>query len=306
MIATLIIILFATTLAVALVQRTARNNAEIRRHYLRTLIIGSPKSERYIEELTLLSPQRAKRSAARLLASLSPLIYHLDAEPLERISRTLRLSDYLLFEARRSRGSKCAYYLLLSAKIPFSGSSTDQLHNFASSKNHLVRFYALLSTINADPKTALQHIATYHSQMTQFEISQIIAALRQGTIVVAYQPMLNSENHNLNMLAMAIVRHFGIDNAAAELHKIIAQSNVHELRREALYTLASLQLPLNTPSINQFVRHCPTLERQRFIRFLAGEGYSQRAMEFFASHHEREQLQSLINSYKIKIGCFQH
>ncbi len=290
-------------LTVAIREHRTRTESEIQHHYLETLLAGNIQSERYTLELERIASPQTKRVAAELISSLTPILYRYDPEPIERIAHSLHLSEYLLHEASRHRGVRCARLLALAARVPFSGGSLKRLQPFLLSEDRQVRFYALLATINADSSNAMRHIADYPAPMTQFELLQLVAVLRQGAIVVAYQPMLHSSSENLQMLGLAVVRHFAIDSAAQELRDMIRESRSAEIRREALYTLASMQLTLSTPVVVQFVRGLPHIERERFLRYAACEGYSQEALEPFVSHYDRDRIYSLINSYKIRIGC---
>ncbi len=296
--------LLATAIAIALHQRRAHNSAEIQRHYLNSILVGSPRSERYIEELTQLAGDQAKERAAELLAELSSIVYRLDPAPLERIATSLRLPEFLLRKASRSYGIRRSRYLWLFAQIPPWGARPEpHIAKLASSPDRMTRFWVLLSAINAERSSAMQLLAAFDSPMTPFEISQLILMLRHGSIVVAYQPMLRSSNANLQRFGLAIVRHFGIESAEQELHEIIAESTDPELRLEALYVTASMQLPLHSPSTTQFVRQMPSLERHRFLRHIATLGYSLQTIKLLTTYHEGEYFSSIINSYKIRIQC---
>lgn len=223
---------------------------------------------------------------------------------LDNISQSLHLSDFLVQQACNSRGLKLISNLTLLSKVPIAGSLSAKIAPLLDSKDRMVRFLALLTSINAEKDQTLHHIAKYPTTLTTFEISQLLSMLRQGSIAVAYQPMLWSESLNLNLLAMAVIKHFSIESAEQELRQIVDSHKEYHLRREALYTLASMQLTLYTVPIAQFVKRMPRLERQQLLRYVANEGYSQSVVNLFGSQHERQQLHSLINSYKIKIECF--
>ncbi|MFR9504244.1 MAG: hypothetical protein SNH73_07350 [Rikenellaceae bacterium] len=280
-----------------------RNKREIQHHYLQSLLMSDIHNERYIEQLALLSNHRTKVATAELLSELSPIIYRFDPEPFERIAQSLHLSDFLLEAAHRSHGATRAYTLSLFAQIPFSGHHIDQISQFSHSKNRMTRLFALMATINADRKGILKHIASYPDEMTPFEIAQLVAALSQGSYSVAYQPMLASDNLNTLLLGVAIVHNFGIESAESELRELFASKRSFTLRREIIYTLASMQLPIATPAIAQFLKAIPQIERRRFLRHITTEGYSQSTIEYFTNNYDTPYFQALINSYKIKIGC---
>ncbi|MFI3317532.1 MAG: hypothetical protein SNF93_08340 [Rikenellaceae bacterium] len=301
---TLIIIAFsAATAALLLGERQHRNLAQTQHHYLKMLLLGDLHSERYIEELSLLAGARTKMVAAQVVAELSPIIYRLDAQYIDGITRELHLSDFLIEKSRHARGAKQIYLLSMLSKIPLEHFDLELLEPYTHSKDRLIRLFALLATINADRKNILRHIASYPFCLNPFELSQLLAMLRQGALTVAYQPMLAFDSVNVKMVGIAVVRHFGIDEAEGELRKIIDLSDHKELRRQALYALASMRLLLCTPTIAQFVKGFSNLEHQRFLRYLACEGYAQGVIDFFAWQSEAQYLQSFINSHKVKIEC---
>lgn len=299
MVTILIIMLSLAALAVIRSERRGRNRAQIEHHYLQMLLLGDSQSERYIEELTLLSGRVARQSVADVIADLSPIIYRMDPQWLESVTRSLHLGDYLLDKTARRRGAARAIALSTFAKIPYLSVDIDRLVPYINSEDRMVRLFALLALINADRANAMRYIASYPSPLTPFELSQLIFYLRQGSMAVAYQPMLRCSNLNLNMLGVAVVCNFGIESAEEELREIIDKGDDFALRREALYTLGSMQLTLCTPSILLFVGKMPNIERRRFLRYIASEGYSHRVLRFFVTERESLPLMSFINSYKI-------
>lgn len=303
MITIIIILLSAVAITALRQERLHHNRNEIQHHYLQVLLVGNTQSERYIEELSTLSGNKNRQAAAEVVAELSHIIYKLDQHTLENITHSLHLTDFLLSQTKKSRGAERTKYLSIFSRIPLAPFDLKQLTPYTHSKDRMIRFYALMAIINADQKNIMFHIARYPAPMTPFEISQLISLLRLGSIAVAYQPMLQSESLNLNLLGVAIVQYFGIESAEHELRKIIDTHTDYSLRRESLYALASMQLLLCSPSICQFVRNMPRIDTQRFLRHIASEGYAQNTINFFVGQHERKYFHSLINSYKIKIEC---
>ncbi len=303
MITPYIIALFIAGSTLLRAQQIKKNRAQIEHHYLQMLLLADSQSERYIEEISRLAGNRTKRAAAEVIAELSPIIYRLDPQWLESTSRSLHLTEFLLHQTRKSRGFERALYLSIFSKIPLTPFDLKLLEPYYQSKNRMVQFYALMATINADRNNTLLHIAAYPNTLTPFETQQLLSMLRQGSMAVAHQPMLAAKNVNLNLLGLALVHHFAIESAEPELREIISSSDNYTLRREALYALSSMQMLLCTPSINHFVRNMPHIDNHRFIRHIASEGYSQSVVCFFLRQDEKQYFDSLINSYKIKIGC---
>ncbi|MFI3279293.1 MAG: hypothetical protein SNG49_06610 [Rikenellaceae bacterium] len=304
MISTIIILLSLSAIVALRQERLQRNKSEIQHHYLQMLLVGNNQSERYIEELSQLSGIKSKQAAAEVIAELSHIIYRLDAQALENITHSLHLTDFLLQQTSRSRGIERTKWLAIFSRVPLSDFDTKELLPYLRSKNRMESFYALMALINADQRNVMHHVAQYPTTMTQFEISQLLSLLRQGSIAVAFQPMLQSKNVNLNLLGVAVVQHFGVESAQGKLREIIASHHNFTLRLESLYALCSMQLMLCSPSIKEFVSRMPRIETRRFLRHIALEGYAQSVINFFTRKSERKYFNSLINSYKIKIECF--
>ncbi|MFR9523583.1 MAG: hypothetical protein SNH94_03320 [Rikenellaceae bacterium] len=301
---TITLLIALSIVAVIIRQRvTSLRKTEIEHHYLQMLLLGDSHSERYTEEVALLANTRVKIAAVESIANLSPIIYRLESQWLDSIARSLHLTEFMLHRTRKSRGAQLILSLSLFSRIPLSDLDLKEIAPYTNSKNRMVRFFALLTSINADQKNILKHIAAYPSPLTPFEISQLLGMLRQGSITVAYQPMLSANNENLKMLGLAVVRHFSIEGAERQLRDIIAHSHLYSLRREALYTLSSIELTLTTPSILRTVTQMSKIERLRFLRYIASEGYSLGTISFFSPTTDRKYFDSLINSYKIKIEC---
>ncbi|MFI3332264.1 MAG: hypothetical protein SNI51_03990 [Rikenellaceae bacterium] len=303
MVLSIISLLFVVAIGVAMQQRGERNCEQLRQHYLRLLLLGRGSGERYLDDLSHLSGSRAKRVAAEVVAHITPVIYRIDEEPLLHLNRTLRLSEYLLIEARGARGARRAQILSLLSLLPTDTLTKLHIKPFRCDENRMVRFFAMVTMINIDKDNLLHHVASFDSPLTPFELSYLVGLLRQGAIVVAYQPMLGSFSVNLNMLGLAVVRQFGVEDAEEMLCQIVERRESYHLRREALYTLASLQLSLDRFSLVTFVRSMSHDESQRFLRYVATMGYAQSVIDIFVSKYARPYFHSLINSYKIKIEC---
>lgn len=304
MVIPIIIGLSLSAVGVILKERHSRNHLELQRHYIESILLGGGEGERYLEHLSSLSSSDAKRAAAEVIATLGPIIYRLDQDQLVRISHSLHLCEFLLEQAANNRGVEREVAISQLAQIPSINISKQQLLPFQKDKDRMVHFFALLTIINIDKQNVLHHIASYPFHLTPFELSQLLDLLRRGSVGVAYQPMLSSSSQNLNILGLAIIREYGIESAEMQLRELLESSANRFVCQEILYTLASLQLTLCTPSISCFVKSMGQKARERFLRYVASRGYSQRVIDFFTTKAESQRFHALINSYKIKIECY--
>ncbi len=297
-----ILILSVSLLAVSL-HREGRLR-QLRQHYLQSILTPGDPSERYLDSISGLSSQCAKTAATEVITTLSGIIHKLECEQLTNISDSLHLTDYLLEKARKGRAGSRAQALAQLSLIPNDKITKEQIKPFLEDKNRMVRFFALLATINIDKNNLLHHIASYSWPLTQFEVSQLLNFMRRISPAIAYSPLLESQSYNLNLLGLATVREFGIESAELQLREMVESGHLDSLRCEALYTLAGLHCSISSYSIRNFLKQLSPLKRQRFLRFAASEGYSQRVIDLLADQGESGELHSLISSYKVKIGCY--
>ncbi len=303
MLTAVVILLLCAAVAVVWREFSYGRSVQIEEHYLRMLLLGDSGSERYVEHLMQLSGRRHRMAVAKVVSGLIPIIYRFDPRSLDNLNQKLSLSSYLLDEVARHVGKWRVHYMLLLSRLSVDSSNKHHLDMLLGDKNRMVSFFALLSRINSEPQEAMRHIAAYPRLMNHFELSYLLASLTWGSLTLAYQPMLGYNSENVRLLGLAVVRHFSIEGAEQQLRSIIAEDENHNLRREALYVLASMNLLLSTPNICSFVGGMGSLERRRFVRYIASVGYSQSVVDLFAASHDRQYFHSLVNSYKSEIRC---
>lgn len=121
----------------------------------------------------------------------------------------------------------------------------------------------------SDPSQALKTMAGYREPFTGFEVAEIMAMLRRGLFPVAYGPLLESPVRNLRVIGLNIVRQFGIEEAERALLRMVGNDPVSELCHEAIYTLASMHLPITRREIVRRVWSMDRGERKALCRRLA-------------------------------------
>lgn len=244
----------------------------------------------------------ARQALAEVLSRLAASTYGLDNRPLRKIVRDNGLEGYLLSRIRRTRGYRRAYYLLLLSRLPLDEGTAASVRRFTRSSNSYVGFYALMTQLAYDPALALRLIGGFARPFTVYEVSEVMATLRRGVLPVAYEPLLNSHDRNLQIVGLNIVRQFGIEEAERQLLKIV-RNGPEELAREAVYTLCALHRPLARHEIVGFVHRMRPADRKALLRSMAREGYSARAVGLLSPEPERVYYQSLVDSYKCRIVC---
>ena len=306
------IILIAILATVIMTQRVINSRdtaidkaSRLKKFYIRQVINRLQDESRIPTHI--IAKSRAERIAlCEAIYFVRSHTYGIDSSLLELTIDENRLENLLLCRIRYSTGYQPAHWLTLIGSIPLSSKSLQQLERLSYSRNHAVRISALISLITATPHTAIRRIAALPYRFSPLDISRIISLLRRGIIPIAYEPLLQSDNFNLQMLGIAIVRNFGIDIADKQLHDIISSCSDKTIEHEANLTLSSLGRPLGRTKIRQRMSRMNSDERKSFCRYLAAEGYSVQALRTLFSEKEVNYAETLIKSYKRDLVCRQY
>ncbi|WP_418982811.1 hypothetical protein [Alistipes sp.] len=244
-----------------------------------------------------------RRPGARLLlaeavAGVVAVTYGLDPAPLRRVVARYGIDSWLMTRARRRRGYRRARYLALLSRLPVDGAVAEAAGRYVRSRNRYVRFYALAVRLAADPATALRQMGEYPYPFSAAEVAEIMALLRRGMLPVAYGPLMASPLSNLRKVGLCIVRQFGIEEAEAQLLRIVAEDEVEELGLEALYTLCSMRRPLGRGEVAARVARLTPAQRKALLRHMAFEGYTPGALRRLFDPADRPYYESLVRSYK--------
>lgn len=270
---------------------------------------SNPIREEYISQIThllILGHRTAiKAHSYRSRMALSQAIYIVvshtygnDNASLHVVVKQNRLDRFLMRRLRLSHGVQRARLLMLMSALTPSRYTAEHFARYAHSSDRDIRISALCLTLAINPTLAIRSISSLKYRLSPYDIARIVALLRRGILPIAYEPLLASENHNLRMLGLAIIRNFGIEIAERQLHNIIMTEQSPSLVSEAIYTLASLSRPLHHARIRERVEHMDNCERKSLCRHLSAEGYSLPAIRKLFSESESRYAETLINSYK--------
>lgn len=269
----------------------------------------SPRREEYIAQITRLLTRheplnikaRSRRSRMALAEAIYIVVSHTygsDNAPLRSHVEQTHLDRFIMRRLRFAHGAQRARLLMMMSALPSCRYSVEHFSRYAHSRDSDVRISTLCLTLAINPTLAIRSIAQLEYTLTPYDISRIVALLRRGILPIAYEPLLASENRNLRMLGLAIVRSFGIEIAERQLHNIIVKESDHALVSETIYTLASLSRPLHHARIRDRVEQMNATERKSLCRHLSAEGYSLPAVRGLFSEEESSYAETLINSYK--------
>ena len=284
-------------------------------YYILYLLPSFSLRERYTSQITTLlitqrecgispkanTPQRRMALAEAIYTVMSHTYYN-DISPLRKIVEKSHLENFLWRRIRLYNGTYRARLLLLTSAIPLRKITAEMLSTHLRSKDNDVRISALTSMLAATPTTAIHTIAQMEFPLSPFDLARIIALLRRGILPIAYEPLLSSENRNLRMLGLSIVRSFGIESAERRLHQIISTERDNEIITHTLYTLASLGRSLSHTRIRERLASMTATKRMELCRHLCIEGYSLGSVRTLFNDSEVSYAERVINSFKRQLG----
>ena len=160
----------------------------------------------------------------------------------EVVVRYYLLDSYLLNSALKCRNSDSrAYNLALLAHLPMDDSVVEQLLPLLHDNSGSVRFSALMAIVAARPDVAVVALGALRTRLTYAEVAQLLSVLCRGICLVPCTPLLFSDNYNMQLFGLALVRRFGIAECRSRIVEIVEQQN-HPLRQQAVEALASFSI----------------------------------------------------------------
>lgn len=284
-------------------------------YYILQLLPSSTLRERYTSQITTLlmtqqacdispkasTPQRRMALAEAIYTVMSHTYYN-DISSLRKVVEKYHLERFLWRRIQLYGGARRARLLLLTSAIPLRKITAEMLSVHLRSSDDDVRISALTSMLAATPTTAIHTIAEMEFALSPFDLARIIALLRRGILPIAYEPLLSSQNRNLRMLGLTIVRSFGIESAERRLHQIISTEPNPEIITHTLYTLASLGRPLSHTRIRERLASMPATKRRELCRYICVEGYSLGSVRALFNEREVAEAERIINSFKRQLG----
>lgn len=274
-------------------------------HFIAASLGGKPSSEQ---------PPKANSNLQRniLVQVIHYLISHTydcPRDEIKHIAKQNHLQEHILKRLTRSTSlQKCKLLWQLSSIIHDDKRVTSMLSKYLNSRNHDIRAHALIAILSAKPSELILIISSLKFKLRPSDIQRIIALIRQGSLFVVIEPLFENENdnHNLKMLALAIVRNFGVDIADKYLYHIIKTEQSPRILEEAIYTLTSLKRPLKYKLIKQRLASVSERKRKRLCRHLSVEGYSLNSIKAILEPTEYQYAQQLITSYKRQLAQSQN
>ena len=293
------IIYIATTLLLALAIRLT-HHIGAKRKILTTAYIHqiSEQLSRQSSQKIIALNRLEKRSLLDALHFVMAHSYGVDLREICKIIYDNELDSFISSNTSRNHSSIArAEALLLLSYLPHNYDFS-QFKHLLNSQDSDLRRAALLATLACNPSMAISTISKLRYRLSSIDIAHIVALLRRNLIPIACEPLLKSENQNLILLGMALIRNFGISIADRELHTIIAEHSDHRIIHEAIYTLCFMHTTLHAERLHRGIRAITPSARKSLCRFLSAEGYSIEAIQQLTTPSEHATAQRFNLSHK--------
>ena len=301
-------ILYLSAAVWTLMRHGARRRTIQRRNLLQDkylLILTGYLYERQTPDGRFPFPQyggrRSKMLLAETIAAFSAMNYGYDFTAMRKIVTYNDVDTFLFKRIKRSRSWYRIRYMQLLSLTGARDALLTGIKHLEKSENPYESLFALLIRISSAPELTVKSIREFPGTLSRRALPEIMLQLRRGFIPVAYEPMIRSNNENLKLLGIYIIRCFGIEDAQDILYSLLDYPS-SAVQDSALYALAAMKCSMAQKKVVESVSGLSFFQRRRLYKFLAAEGYSSRSLSALQSSERDSRLggymESLVNSYK--------
>lgn len=190
-------------------------------------------------DVTTIGKGIARKSLVHCLVFVSEMTMGSTAERMGIIMKYYHIESYMLGRIFKCRSSEeQAYLLSLLARLPISMLAALRVEPLVRAESTQVGFSALLCLFAVTPIRGAATLARLGYRLSRRDVAEVLTVINRGCCPLPYTPLLMSDNYNLQLLGIYLVRRFGIAESRNEIACIV-KSKSSELREDALLTLAS-------------------------------------------------------------------
>lgn len=151
--------------------------------------------------------------------------YHIESYMISRIFKSKNLYER-------------AYLLSLFARLPISMLAALRVEPLVRAESDRVSFSALMCLFAASSIKGVATLARTPHRLSRRDVAEMLSVINRGCCPLPYTPLLMSDNYNLQLFGIYLVRRFGITESRGEIVCIVKNQS-SELRDDALSALAS-------------------------------------------------------------------
>lgn len=248
---------------------------------------------------------RLRFSAGVIADSVSFVAEHIYGVALNRLLLVVEVSEvdfHLLDSVRISRREHRAHHLSRLANLMPTAVVAEGVKELLEDENRDIAFYALAVQVASSRDGGVRDIARFDSPLTRYELSVLTRLLHRAEGMIAYTPLLISQNRNLQLLGISLAERFSIIDAESHLQELLAAEDV-EIAYSALQALCAIGGDISTDRVGVVLARVQPYLRAAFLRNVVRFCYSPHSCESHLSHEERKALAQRIESYKCQIVC---
>lgn len=250
-----------------------------------------------IEHLHRRYPYSVLRDATLFVAD------NIYGDELYRLSSIIEICgvDYHLIRTlQRYHGTRRAKALKHLSHLPLTPAIFEVAESHIDEERH-ISFYATAALIASRPEHAVRYITRLRYDLSLYEAAWLVELMRRrGSI--AYTPLLNSENRNLQLLGIYVVASLTAVDAEPTLQHLLSDTE-SRLALHSLYTLCALRGNITSGNAKRLFGVLEPHHRKAFIRHAVQSCYSSLACSALLDSDEQTSLLNRINSYKCRIVC---
>ena len=241
----------------------------------------------------------SRRTIIDALCYISAHIYGEEYIRIASIVEICAIEHKLLCSAKRKYGIRRDSKLAILAQIPVTTSCFEDLEYFIDQRDST---YAVIAILASHPERAIRYCTRLRRELSHYEVAIIAEMLRIHGAPVAYTPLLQSENENLQLIGIYIVEQLAMVDAEPLLQALLSSPNL-AVATHALRTLCTIHGELPPRNISALMSRMTPSQRDSFLRHAIQSCYTPRSCSFLLNAEEQHYFTAKINSYKCRILC---
>ncbi|MBR4850051.1 MAG: hypothetical protein IKV09_03890 [Alistipes sp.] len=253
------------------------------------------------DDITTLSDHFSESTLREAILFISDNIYGQEAFRLASIIEICGVDYRILHLVHRFCDTSCTAQLATLSHLPLTPALFELAEDFID-RERQPSFYATVALVATQPERAICYISYLRHNLSIYEVARLAEIMRRRGSTIAYTPLLNSENYNLQLLGVYIAASFSATDAEPALQKMLVHSD-KRLALYALYALCSLRGNISSEGVQQLFNTLKPYHRKAFIRHVVQACYSSLACSPLLNEEEYTSLCNRINSYKCRMIC---